>query len=193
MNRPPTPAVVELEPPSLPPVAEGESEALIPTHPYPPPTVAKKPTPKMPKSSVIRKKALAIVAMRANGHTKDEIAEALGLSPKTLSGYVHKAVRAGFLIDKKQVSLFSDPKDRLDYDLASKAVDVLESALTGPNREKIALKLMEGTLFKQYDQPKETVQQGMNVLAIKIEGATASPASVTDGGAPLYIDAESDD
>jgi predicted transcriptional regulator len=150
----------------------------------------------MTKDGVMRKKAVAIMAMRANGYTDDEIAKELHLKKATLHVYLHRAVRSGFLMNKEG-SMFSDPADRLQYELANKAVDNLKDMLDSNEilhrgdksvRMEATKLVAEGVLFKRFDQVKEAAQP-VNVLQIKIEG-THGNIDVSAGGAPGYIDGE---
>lgn len=133
--------------------------------------------------------------MRQAGLGEDEIAGALGLSRSTLKGYVYKAGRNGWLD-------LDDPKDRLEYQVLHKVVKRLDEALDAGNDRvlntgmkestAVALKVGEGTLFKQFDKdPGASMQQ--TVVAIKIEMPPGVPTAIregTTGGAPAYIDAE---
>jgi predicted transcriptional regulator len=207
-----TPVVSEVAPhdiPSLPPV-----QAAVPS--LPPALQDADPTPSeqlatiepsektkkkwrkhtMTKDGVMRKKAVAIMAMRANGYTDDEIAKELHLKKATLHVYLHRAVKSGFLVGKEG-SMFADPADRLQYVLANKAVDNLKDMLESNEvlhrgdksiRFEATKLVAEGVLFKRFDQVKEAAQPG-TILQIKIEG-THGNIDVNAGGAPGYIDGE---
>lgn len=183
----PPPAEVGAAPPSLPPAA---SEALAP----PPP--ATKPRWFLPKSSVVRKKALAIIAMRANGYTRAQISEELGIAPSTIDDYVYRATKSGALVGRDGRSLLADPKEELETTLAHKIVRNFNEALDSPDearRDHVTLEVAKGTIFKRFDPAKEAGAAPMTVLAVKIEmpaGAAmeARPGSI--GGTPAYTEGE---
>lgn len=157
----------------------------------------RKPDWKIPKNSMVKRKALAIVAMRANGYTDDQISEELHITKGSIRTYLYRATRSGFLVDRKSGSLLADPHDRLEYDLAHKAVRNLEAMLDSDTilergqksvRMEATLEMAKGVLFKKFDQAAAP-SMPTNVLQIKIEGAQ-SKVDVTAGGAPLYIDGD---
>jgi len=136
-----------------------------------------------------------IVAMRAAGHTNEEIAAAVELKVGSLASYVYQATKAGVLVNKHG-SLLTDPSDRLEYDLAQKVVDNLDEMLTtdrvlraGERSQKaeVTLEIAKGVLFKKFDVVKEGGIAPMTLLSVKIEGVVG-PVDVTAGGAPLYLD-----
>ncbi len=122
-----------------------------------------------------------------------EIAKELGISYASVSGYVYKAGKNGWLD-------LDNPKDRLEHQTMHKIIKNLEEALesqavlqTGMKESTaVALKMAEGTLFKKFDEAKaETVQQ--TVVAVRIEmpqGPVQQMREETIGGTPAYIDAE---
>ena len=187
-------------------VAGAVASSLPPTPsrvPAPPTTSLDNPW-KIEKHSVIRKKAVAIVAMRAQGYSTDEIAQELKIRPKSVRNYVYLATKSGFLVNK-QGSFFADPKDSIEFELAHKAIRNLHAALddepvtiesTGEIKpiSKVmydaTMELAHGALFKQFDPPKESASlPGMQVLAIKIDMPTTGDTTVREGsmgGSPIY-------
>lgn len=176
--------------PSLPPVAPEPAQALPlrPTSPVPSPSW------KLSDDSKVRTIALQIIAMRIAGMADSDIATALDISPKTISPYVYRAGKNGWLD-------LDNPKDRLQYQVMHKVVRNLEQSLdsqailqTGMKESTaVALKVAEGTVFKQFnDTPTGPVQQA--IVAIKIEMPQGPPHVMredTVGGTPAYLDAES--
>ncbi len=151
-----------------------------------------------PPDSRIRQLAVSIVAMRAAGFERAEIAKTLKLSPKTLDTYVYKASKNGWL-----TGMHNDAKESIDYDIMPKVVRNLLEGLdssavlqTGmKERNAIALKIAEGTVFKSYGN-ENAPQQGTTMVAIKIE-MPPGPAQVVRegslGGTPAFTDGETID
>ena len=182
--------------PSLPPASGATT--LSPTHST---HAAKRiPSNKIEKGSLIRKKALAIVAMRAQGYTSDEIAAELKVKVATLSTYVHRAVKSGFLVNSKGESLLADPKDQVEYELAHKVVrnlGVLLDCGDLKTQKEVTLEVAKGTLFKKFDQQVNVPLPNMNVLSLRIEmprGAdTITVREGSIGGKPAYVEGETMD
>lgn len=179
--------------PSLPPAPN--------LSPAPPLTT---PSWRLPKNSVVRKKAVAIIAMRAQGFTTDEIAHELHIKPASVCTYVYRAGRNGMLTNKRGESAFDDPKDCIDYELAHKVVRNMNAALddmpvtlaSGEIKDiskvmyETTMRLAEGALFKRFDQAHDTsALPGMQVLAVKIEMPQTGGVVVREGsigGVPAY-------
>lgn len=179
--------------PSLPPVP-GETLSPTPTTPATP--VTKKDGNLIGKSSLMRKKAVAIVAMRATGMTTEEIAAELGIKPGSVHSYVYRAAKSGFLVNKRGESLLDDPKDRVEFELAHKAVRNMNEFLDSDNdevRERMTLEIAKGALFKKFDPQPTAPSMGVQALAIKIEMPTTGGMAVregTIGGVPNYVEGE---
>lgn len=180
--------------PSLPPEP---GEALSPT-----PSLTAKPVPKayrIEKDSIMHKKAIAIVAMRAGGYTTDEIAAELHIKPASVSSYIYKATKAGWLVNRKGESILNDPADRITYELAHKAVRNLNEFLDSADddtRKEVTLELAKGTLWKRFDTPAQQAPPSMQMLQVKIEMPSTNVAIRQDtvGGVPRsFIDGEVDD
>lgn len=196
LNVPPPQAAA----PSLPP-APGETLSPSSTSanrvPAPPPR-------KFERDSLIKRKALAIVAMRAQGFTTEEIAAELGIKPRSVSSYLYQAGKKGFLV-KRGDSLLADPKDRIGFDLAHKAIRNMNAALDDSlvttaegeikavnDRMWEATTLIAGHIPKEAAQTEQQLPQ-MAVLAIKIEMPTSAETLVrtgTMGGTPAYSEGE---
>lgn len=143
---------------------------------------------KLGPDSLVRKKALHIIAMRLGGYSHDEIAKSMGLSKQTIYGYIYRASRNGWVAH-------DNTEDRIEFSLGTKAVDALEELLTDEEtsektRAKVALGVME------YVAPKkggEVGAQQQTVVAIKIEQPAGAPVPIREGtisGTPAFIDAE---
>lgn len=148
----------------------------------------------LPDDSKVRPTAMAIIARRIQGEDDADIAKALGISEKSISPYVYRATRNGWL------DIDYNPKERVQFQMMHRVVEQLEEGLkdgermnTGMRvRTAVALKVAEGTLFKQFDQ-QVAVQQGSTVVAVQVimpEGPRQMIRADTTGGTPAYIDAE---
>lgn len=147
-----------------------------------------------PPDSKVRTTALQIIAMRIAGMDDTEIAKHLGLSYKSISPYVYRATKNGWLD-------FDNPKEQLKYAVVPKAVRNLDAALDKQEErlangmsvgDHVALKVVEMTIAKEYDQQAAT-QMTQSVVAIKIEMPPGVPQLIredTTGGLPAYLDAE---
>lgn len=140
----------------------------------------------LPASSVVRDKAAQIAAMRIQGHSDAEIAEAVELQPRTLKQYLYLAAKNGWL-------RFDDPGDRLNIGLANKIVDNVEYHLN--KKDKVmTIEAARGIgLFKSHQTIKNESETPNMLLALKIEmpepkdGSTAVQVAVPAGaimGAP---------
>lgn len=178
---------------SLPPAPQDEAHS--PPIPQLVPKV--KPVWKLARNSVVRKKALLIVAMKAEGLTHAQIGEKLNISTGSVSQYLYRANQAGLLRDKKTgESLLIDPKDRIDIDIGQRVVRNLTEMLNSDDdeiRKEVTLEVAKGTLFKHYDKDKAAPMPSMNVLQVKIEMPETGGSVIRDGsigGVPAYVEGE---
>ena len=126
------------------------ASSLPPTPDQGPAPPLAKPKYLIEKNSVVRKKAVAIVAMRAQGFSTEEIATELRIKPASVSHYVWQATKSGFLLNRRGESLFTDPKDRIEFELAHKAVRNMNEFLDSTNtrvRKEFTLEIAKGALF----------------------------------------------
>lgn len=147
-----------------------------------------------PPDSKVRTTALQIIAMRIAGMDDDEIAKLLKISVKSISPYVYRASKNGWLE-------FDNPKEQLQYAVVPKAVRNLNAALDKQNErlasgltvgDHVALKVAEMTVAKEFDQ-QATAAIAHSIVAIKIEMPPGAPQQLredTTGGLPAYVDAE---
>ena len=143
--------------------------------------------------SVIRTKALQIVMMESTGMSRADVAVALGLSPKTIAGYLYKAGKNGWLE-------FTDPKDQLEYRLMHKVIRNLDEGLDDQSRNEktgmtvatqVALQIADGALYPKLESASQ--QPASTVVGIKIEIVGGDPGQIREGtvmGTSRYIDAE---
>lgn len=148
----------------------------------------------LPSNSKVRTTAMQIIAMRISGMEDDQIAAELKISKNSISPYVYRATKNGWL------DITYDPKARLQLQTMHKVVQRLEEGLdskgtlnTGmKERTHVALKMAEGTLFKQFNEA-QTAPLAQAVVAIRIEmpaGPQQTIREETTGGTPAFIDAE---
>jgi DNA-binding CsgD family transcriptional regulator len=139
--------------------------------------------------SPIRATAIRIYGMRGLGLSDTEIAAALGLSVKTIPGYIYKAGKNGWLD-------FDDPKEALENQVLHKVVRNLDEMLDSPDEEtkkEVTLKVYEGSLSKKVQEQGQG-PQAQAVVGVKIEIVGGERPTVREGtimGTGTYIDAES--
>lgn len=147
-----------------------------------------------PDNSKVRPVALQIIAMRLSGMEDPTIAKSLGISEKSLSPYVYRATKNGWL------DIDYDPKERIQFQVMHKVVRNLEEGLeskgimnTGmKERTHVALKIAEGTIFKGFDQ-QVAPQSSSTVVAVQVvmpDGPRQVIRADTTGGIPAFQDAE---
>lgn len=148
----------------------------------------------LPDDSIVRTTALQIMAMRLSGMEDAEIAATLKISKNSISPYVYRATKNNWL------DITYNPKERLQMQTMHKVVQRLEEGLdstgvlnTGmKERTHVALKMAEGTLFKQFDTV-QAAPAAQTIVAIRIEMPTGPVQTIRDettGGAPAFLEAE---
>jgi hypothetical protein len=156
--------------------------------------------PRAPKDSKVRRTAMAIVALRAQGMKVADAAAHLGIKTETASVYLYRAHKNGWLLD----GVFDDPSDNLEYVLKSKVVSNIGDMLShgvyngehnpgGCRGDKeVTLEVAKGLgLLKTHAVTK--IEGGATTVALKVDvvmpaqGAIAVPIRPgTLGGAPIY-------
>ncbi len=148
----------------------------------------------LPDNSTVRPVAMQIIAMRLSGMEDAEIAKSLGISANSISPYVYRATKNGWL------DIDYNPKERIQFQMMHKVVAQLEEGLTDGARMNtgmkvrtaVALKIAEGTVFKQFDQ-QVAPNAASTVVAVQVimpDGPHQEIRPDTTGGTPAYIDAE---
>src|ERR1035437_5398538 len=148
----------------------------------------------LPPDSKVRRCALLIMAMRLAGMEDGEIAKGLQISPKSISGYIYRAGKNGWLN-------LDAPRERLEYQMTNKALDNLEVMLDDntmlPPGAKIVKheathRLLEGTLYKQFSEPApQQIQQ--TIVAVRVEMPSGPAPSIredTTGGTPAFLEGD---
>jgi hypothetical protein len=151
-----------------------------------------KPSWYLPPDSKVRVVALNIMAMRAAGKSEDEIASELKISPKSIAPYVYRAAKNGWISS-------DSPLDRVKYELLTRVVDRLQEGLDDPVRHTssgmrvrttVALKMAEGTIFKDFDQQNAVPTQS-TVVAVQVVMPPGAPQTMRDdtaGGVPNHTE-----
>ncbi len=146
----------------------------------------------------LRRKAIEIIGLRSQGFTHAEIGERLRIKPGSVSTILYRASKAGFLEDSHGNFLLDDPKDEVEFSLQHLATKNLRELMSSDQvlskgdklvKMEATLEVAKGTLFKKFDQPKESVAPNMNVLAVKIEMPASGAVTAregTMGGLPAY-------
>lgn len=154
----------------------------------------KQPSWYLPPDSKVRAISLNILAMRAAGKSDLEIAAELKISPKSISPYVYRAAKNGWLSA-------DTPMDRVKYELLNRVVERLGEGLEDGARHQtsgmrvrtaVALKMAEGTLFKEFDQTGST-QAPNTIVAVQVIMPPGIPQTMredTIGGVPNYAEGE---
>lgn len=132
----------------------------------------------LPSNSLVRAKVLAIVAMKLDGKTNEEIALHLHIKESSIKQYMWLAGKNGWL--RKHAI---DPTDRLEHEIAHKVVRNLDEMLDSDNedrRDTATLKTAEGMLFKRYATEPIAAPQ-LAVIGIRIEMPAGAPVAIREG------------
>lgn len=149
---------------------------------------------KLPAKSKIKAKVAAIVSLKVQGFTTEEISTQLNLKPASVRQYMWIAGKNGWLTTH-------DPNDVAENVLVHRAVSNLEELLharniiTGlPDRE-VTLETVKGLgIFKDYSKQQEAPNQQANVLTINFLTPPSGPLPTVRldnvGGVPAYVEGE---
>ena len=102
-----------------------------------------------------------------------DIAKKMGISASTLSGYVYRATKAGWLI-------FDDPLERIEHEIIPKVVDNLNFFLDAKDKT-VTIETAKGTIFKQYQDSKGISDAPQTILALKIETIGVDDQKIIEG------------
>ena len=105
---------------------------------------------------------------------RTELAEKMGITPKRLYEIITKGKNEG-LIE------FSDPLERLDYEIIPKIVDNLIYFLNAKDKT-VTIEAAKGTLFPAYKESRGMSETSQTVLALKIELPDGNEIKVVGGG-----------
>lgn len=93
--------------------------------------------------------------------SKIEIAEKMGISHTTLYKIITEAQAQGLI-------KFTDPLERIDYEIIPKIVDNLNHFLDARDKT-VTIEAAKGTLFRTYQDSKGITDGAQTVLALRIE------------------------
>ena len=105
--------------------------------------------------------------------TQKEIAERLGVHPRTIERDLQRAHREGWL-------QFDDQLDRMKYEIVPKVVDNLSHFLSEKDRT-VTLETAKGTIFKIFQESEGISDAPQTVLALKIEAVDPDQAKIITG------------
>lgn len=105
--------------------------------------------------------------------TKAEIADKMGITPKRLYEILQEGRSEGILE-------FSDPLDRIDYELVPKILDNLNHFLDIRDKT-VTIEAAKGTLFKTYQESRGLTESSQTVLALKIEMPDGQDVKIVTG------------
>lgn len=119
--------------------------------------------PMLGQSRKARDRVATWIAIRAQEPhlLQREIADRMGINPKTLTALLYNATKAGWL-------QFDDPLEKIEYQIVPKVVDNLIEFLDQKDKT-VTLETAKGTIFKSYQASKGISDAPSNVLALKIE------------------------
>lgn len=183
-----TPRVVKPAPLPLP----EQASSLAPTATTP---SAKRDKNNLPKDGLVRKKALAIVALRLEGLSNEEIAARLDIKPKSVNQYIYLAGRNGWLV--KRDGTLADPHDDVEANIVPRVIRNLSELLDSDDeavRKEVTLKTAAGTVFQKFSgeaaaaQPSQLANLSINI--VMPPGGSAPVRPGTTNGTPMFIDGQ---
>jgi hypothetical protein len=98
-----------------------------------------------------------------------EVAETLGLAPRTITGYLSRAASEGWL-------KFQNPFDRFEHEIIPKVVDNIAYYIKKRDKTMTIEAAKGGGIFKSYGSVKTESDTPHTVLALKIE--TVGPSGI---------------
>lgn len=154
----------------------------------------KKPYWYVERGSKIHIAAMRILTMRAAGADDKDIAQQLDIKLQTLSNYVHMAQKSGLI-----ESDYLKARDQLEFAIVPKALRNIAEALDDNARhqtsgmkvkDQVALKIVEGTVFKEFDQTDglANVNTAIGINIIMPPGPVQQVREGAIGGVPAFSD-----
>jgi hypothetical protein len=147
----------------------------------------------LPKKGKVRKTVSAIIALKVQGYSTNEIAEQLQLKPASVRQYLWIAGRNGWLNTQ-------DPHEKAHSELVHRAVSNLEEwmhardARTGLPDKEITLAAASGLGIFGGGPAQQQESQATNILAIQITmpqgGNLPQMRDGNAGGTPAYVEGE---
>lgn len=147
----------------------------------------------LPKKGKVRKTVSAILALKVQGYSTQEIAEQLQIKPASVRQYLWIAGRNGWLNTQ-------DPHEKAHSELVHRAVTNLEEwmtardARTGLPDKEITLAAASGLGIFGGGPAQQQEHQATNILAIQITmpsgGNLPQMREGNAGGAPAFVEGE---
>lgn len=147
----------------------------------------------LPKKGKVRKTVSAIIALKVQGYSTNEIAEQLQIKPASVRQYLWIAGRNGWLNTQ-------DPHEKAHSELVHRAVSNLEEwmhardARTGLPDKEITLEAAKGLGIFGGGPAQQQEHQATNILAIQITmpqgGNLPQMREGNAGGSPAYVEGE---
>ena len=97
--------------------------------------------------------------------TNTEAARRMGIHPRTLSRYIQKGIKEGWLV-------FSDPLSRIEHEIIPKTLDNMSEFLDQKDKQ-VTIETFKSTVARHYQESKGVSDAPKTILALKIE--TADP------------------
>lgn len=120
------------------------------------------PKPYAPRDKKVFKTAMAIIALRAQGQTQQEIGEVLGITRNTVQTYLARANKLGYL----KMADFDQPNDQIDVILRSKVVRNVDTLLDARDKDT-TLKVFE--MLNPPVKNDAPIQQTAMVLQVRVD------------------------
>jgi hypothetical protein len=147
----------------------------------------------LPKKGKVRKTVSAIIALKVQGYSTNEIAEQLQIKPASVRQYLWIAGRNGWLNTQ-------DPHEKAHSELVHRAVSNLEEwmhardARTGLPDKEITIAAANGLGIFGGGPAQQQEHQATNILAIQITmpqgGNLPQMREGNAGGSPAYVEGE---
>lgn len=149
----------------------------------------------LPRNGLVKKKALAILALRIDGWTNDEIAAELQIKTKSVNQYIYLAGRNGW-VARRNGEVIGDSKDDVELNVLPRVLRNLKEFLDSDDeevRKEVTLKTADGTLFKKFANDGTATMPQMSALTINIvhpEGAAMTIREGTTHGTPMFVEGQ---
>ena len=117
---------------------------------------------------------LRIIELRGSGFTTAEVSEALGIKPATISEYMRKAVREGWII-------LDDPRERFEHKIVPKVVDNIEHFIDLKDRTMTIEAAKGSGIFQSHQAVKVDGTAPQAVLALNINPIAGNEPTVIRG------------
>lgn len=150
----------------------------------------------LPKNGLVKKKAMAILALRIDGWTNDEIAAELNIKTKSVNQYIYLAGRNGWLA-RRDGSVIGDAKDDVEMNILPRVLRNLKEFLDSDDedvRKEVTLKTAEGTLHKRFANetvnPTQMTALTINIVQPPSNGPQAQIREGTTHGVPMFVEGQ---